>query len=482
VLNLECQVDILINNQEVLAQNYAEIHDPGKLTDVVGRVAVGTAEDVDKAVQAAHNAFLDWRKTNSKERIEKITAAVKVVQDSMGDLVPLLVREHGGMLWEAQTDFGIGMATLEYYAGIGENFVKTEFIEDDSSWVSIEKKAKGVIGAIVPWNMPVCLTMMKVGPALVTGNTMVIKPSPTAPLAISILLKRIAAILPDGVINVVHGDAGVGVALTRHPLVKKIAFTGGTETGAQVNSNAASFFKAVTLELGGNDPAIILDDVNPADIIPKLLKGVYTRSGQICFAVKRIYVQEKMLDKFFNTMCDIVNEYKVGHGLAEGASFGPLNNNKQYNLVKAMIENTKNSGAVVRELGSKLNPEGWDNGYFLLPHVVKDEDHLSQIVSCEQFGPIIPIIPYKTVEQAIEYANETEYGLCSSVWSSDIQRALAIGQQIEAGSTFINNHSFESLSLGMPFGGVKNSGMGRELAGEPTLSAYIDYHTMRYLK
>jgi acyl-CoA reductase-like NAD-dependent aldehyde dehydrogenase len=480
--NQECKVDMLINNQEVPAKQYAKIRDPGILTDVVGRVAVGSAEDVDKAVQSAHKAFLDWRKTDVKERVEKINAILKVVQDSMADLVPLLVREHGGMVWEAQVDFGIGMGLLQYYAGIGESSLKTEVIEDASSWSCIEKKAKGVVGAIIPWNMPVCLTMSKLVPALVTGNTMVIKPSPNAPLALSILLKRIAAILPDGVINVVHGDANVGVALTVHPLVKKIGFTGGTVTGTQVNTNAAPFFKTVTLELGGNDAAVILDDVNPAEIMPALLKGIYTRTGQICFAVKRVYVQEKMVDKFFNTMCEFVDQYKIGHGLDERATFGPLNNENQYNKVLAFIENTKKSGATVRELGSKLDPSGWDNGYYILPHIVKDADNDSQIVSCEQFGPIIPIISYKTVEQAIAYANGTEYGLCSSVWSSDVQRAIPIAQQIEAGQTFINTHSFDSFGLGLPFGGVKSSGIGREFAGDSTLSAYIDYHVVRYLK
>ena len=478
----ECQVDLLINNQEVRTKNYAEIRDPGKLTDVVGRVAVGSAEDVDKAVQAAHKAFLDWRKTDVKERIEKLNAALKVVQDSMGDLIPLLVREHGGVIWEAQTDFGFGMGLLQYYAGIGEDFLKSEFIEDDASWSCIEKKAKGVVGGIIPWNMPVCLTMSKVCPALITGNTLVIKPSPNAPLALSILLKRIAAVLPAGVLNVVHGDADVGVALTRHPLVKKIGFTGGTVTGEQVNSNAAPFFKNVTLELGGNDAAIILDDVNPVNIMPGLLKGVFTRSGQICFAVKRIYVQEGIVDKFFNTMCEFVNEYKIGHGLDERASFGPVNNENQFNKVKAFIENTKKSGATVRELGSKLDPAGWDNGYYILPHLVKDVANSSQIVSCEQFGPVIPLVPFKTVEQAIGYANDSEYGLCSSVWSDDLQRALPIAHQIEAGQTFINTHSFDSFALGLPFGGVKSSGIGREFSGEPTLSAYIDYHVVRYLK
>ncbi|MGJ9460719.1 aldehyde dehydrogenase family protein, partial [Oceanobacillus sp. CF4.6] len=285
--------------------------------------------------------------------------------------------------------------------------------DEETGWTKIEKKSKGVVAAIVPWNMPVVLTMMKLGPALVTGNTVVLKPSPTAPLALTKLLKKIANVLPKGVINVVHGDVEVGEAMTKHPLVRKVAFTGGTETGKIVMKNAASTIKDITLELGGNDPAIVLDDVNPAEIIPKLLAGVYARSGQICFAVKRIYVPKTIYNEFFESFCQYVDEYKVGHGLNENASFGPLNNKKQYDFVNGLIERTKKSGATVKELGTKLDPENWDNGYYILPHVVKVDDPTSESVSCEQFGPIIPIIPYENEEEVIKLANDSEQGLGS---------------------------------------------------------------------
>ncbi|MGJ9386085.1 aldehyde dehydrogenase family protein [Salipaludibacillus sp. CF4.18] len=476
------KVNLLINNQEVPTQNYFEVRDPGKVNELIGEVALGTSEDVDTAVKAAHNAFLSWKNVDVRERVRLVLAAAGVLEDSMSELKYLLVKEHGGVLWEAETDFYLGNGVLNYYASIAKDYMESEQIEDETSWISVEKVSKGVVGAIVPWNMPVILTMMKLAPALVTGNTIVIKPSPTAPIALSILLQKMAEVLPDGVINVIHGNAEVGSALTQHPLVKKVAFTGGTETGRAVATNAAKSFKALTLELGGNDPAIILDDAQIETIIPKLLKGVYTRSGQICFGVKRIYVQENMIEKFYNTFCEFVDEYKVGHGLDERASFGPLNNKKQFEYVKNLIEKTKQSGATVRELGQKLDPDGWDNGYYILPHVVKNISHSSPIVSSEQFGPIIPIIPYKTVNEAVAMANDSEYGLGSSVWSSDFEKALAVAKQIESGSTFINSHSFDSLSLGMPFGGIKDSGIGRELSGESTLSAYINYHSIRYVK
>ncbi len=478
----DTKVNLLIANQDVATPNDAEIRDPGRLSDVVGHIAVGTAADVDRAVQAAHRAFLSWRNLSVEERLDKLSAATQALQNAAEELKTLLVREHGGMLWEAETDFYLGTGTMHYYASIAEAFLKPELTEDDNSRISIEKAPKGVIAAIIPWNMPVVLTMMKLGPALVTGNTIVIKPSPTAPLALSLLLKKMAEVLPDGVINVVHGDADVGQAMIRHPLVRMVAFTGGTETGKMVMTDAAQTLKTVTLELGGNDPAIILDDIDPKEIMPKLLKGVFTRSGQICFAVKRIYVPNHMYDKFYNTVCEFVDEYKVGHGLDPRSSYGPLNNKKQYDFVKQMIQKTKASGAVVRELGQKLEPDNWDNGYYILPHVVKDAPANSDCIACEQFGPIIPIVSYDTIDEAVQMANATEHGLCSSVWSNDHEKAYGVARQIEAGSTFINVHSFEALSLGMPFGGVKQSGIGRELGGAETLAEYINYHSIRLMK
>jgi acyl-CoA reductase-like NAD-dependent aldehyde dehydrogenase len=479
---LDYKVDLFINNKDVPTQNYFEVRDPGKLTDVVGRVASGTVEDINNAVEAAHQAFLSWRNVDVKERVRLVLEAAKVLEDSMPELQPLLVREHGGMLWETDVDFHAGIGSLKFFSAAVEEYLKPEVTEDETQWISIEKVPKGVVAAIVPWNMPIVLTMGKVAPALLTGNTIVVKPSPNAPLALSIALKRMAAVFPDGVINVVHGDAETGNALTGHPLVRKVSFTGGTETGRAVLTNASKTFKSVTLELGGNDPAVVLDDVNPADIIPKLIKGIYTRTGQICFAVKRIYVPNSMVEKFFDTMCEFVDELKVGHGLDERASFGPINNKKQFGIVNNLLEETKKSGATVRELGTKLDPGNWNNGYYMLPHVVKDAPHSSSIVACEQFGPIIPIVGYDTVDQAIELANDTQYGLCSSIWTNDFERAKDLARKIEAGATFINTHSFESLHAGMPFGGVKNSGLGRESAIEPTLSAYVDLHAIRGIK
>ncbi|MEV0367334.1 aldehyde dehydrogenase family protein [Nocardia fusca] len=469
----------LIGRTMTDVSTYDEVRDPGRLTDVVARVAVGTAVDVNRAVESAHQAYRSWKDVAPAERARLLLEAADVLAGCAEDLAPLLVREHGGVLWEAQTDFALGTGVLQHTASLTEEFFTPVQFDDEQSFISVERVPRGVVGAVVPWNMPVVLTMMKLAPALATGNTLVLKPSPFAPAALTVALQRMAQKLPDGVINVVHGNADVGQALTSHPLVRKVGFTGGTATARQVMASAAGTIKNLTLELGGNDPAIVLDDVDIDAALERMLKGVFTRSGQICFAVKRIYVPRSLYDTFADALCDRVGQYAVGHGLDESASFGPLNNKAQYDSVTALIEGTKNSSAKVVQLGSKLESAG--DGYYVLPHVVRDVEHVAPISSCEQFGPVVPLIAYDDEEKVVEWANDSEYGLGSSVWTTDTERGLAMARRIEAGSTFINTHAFESLDLRMPFGGVKQSGIGREF-GEAGMREYVEEHSIRLLK
>jgi acyl-CoA reductase-like NAD-dependent aldehyde dehydrogenase len=408
-------------------------------------------------------------------------AASEVLAGSGEELAPLLVREHGGVMWEAQTDFALGTGVLQHTASLVEDFLRPVQFDDEQSFISVERVPRGVAAAIVPWNMPVVLTMMKLAPALATGNTLVLKPSPFAPAALALALQKIADLLPVGVLNIVHGEGDVGAALTGHPLVRKVGFTGGTSTAQKIVESTAATIKNVTLELGGNDPAIVLDDVDIDAALDRMLKGVYTRSGQICFAVKRIYVPRSLYRRFADAFCDRVNEYAVGHGLDPQASFGPLNNEAQYKKVLDLLDRTRNSSAELIELGRKLDPESWGNGYYVLPHVVRDVEHTAPVSCEEQFGPLVPLIAYDDEEQVIAWANDSDYGLGSSVWTTDAERGLAIARRIEAGSTFINTHAFESLDLRMPFGGVKQSGIGREF-GAAGLSEYVEEHAIRLLK
>lgn len=484
-MNTKLVVEVLPfgNNEDLTCESFTDVYDPGNFEELVGRVGNCTKEQVNTIIEQAHQAYLSWSKTSVAERKELLQKASALLPQLINEYRDLLVREHGGVIWEAETDFMLGSGALHLYSQVDEELFAPKRVEEETGWYEVIRKPKGVIGAIVPWNMPIVLTMMKLGPTLVTGNTLVIKPSPFAPLAITLIVKRIAELFPKGVINVVHGDIEVGEAITTHPRIRKVAFTGGTATGRTVMANAAQTIKDVTLELGGNDPAIILEDADFNKIIPNLLNGVFTRSGQICFAVKRTYVPKSRVQEFYNLVKAHVGSYKVGHGLNEQSTFGPLNNKKQFGFVNALIEKTKQLPNVqIEEIGSKLDEATWDKGYYILPHLVLTDDPTIDIVTCEQFGPIMPIISYESEEQVIEWANNTELGLGSSVWGTDIDHAYEVALQIESGSTFINSHSFQSLSLGMPFGGVKQSGIGRELSVEETINSYIESHAIRYIK
>lgn len=472
------KLDLFINQKDVPTSDYFEVRDPGRFSDVVARVSVGSARNVHDAVSAAHAAYQSWKNVPVKERVERLLSAAAELEKFSAELAVTLVKEQGMLLRETQRDVGNGIKSLREMATLAESFLQSEQFEDGESLVRIDKVPRGVVAAIVPWNAPMGLTMGKVGPALATGNTLVIKPSPFAPVAISQALKIVAAFFPPGAINIIHGEGEVGPALTHHPLVRKISFTGGTKTGKAVMAAAAESVKNFALELGGNDPAIILDDVAPEQVVSELIKAIFPRSGQVCYAVKRVYVPARMLDHFFDVVCEAVNQYKVGHGLDERSTLAPVNNRNQYNFVKGLIERARRSGAIVRELGKKLDPANWDNGYYMLPAVVKGLAPTAELVVTEQFGPVIPLIPYESEQQVLQMANGTEYGLASSVWARDTDRALHLANSLEAGVTFINSHARTALGeLHMPFGGVKQSGIGR-VRTAVGLGEYIEYHAI----
>lgn len=470
------RIDLLINNEDVTTANYTEVRDPGRLTEAVGTVAQGNAELVDKAVQAAHQAFLSWRNVSLEERSALLLKAADVLQQEAAILAPLLTRESGMILSNYRMEIPAAAEAIRTTVELAEAFFKPEQMRDEKTWVSVEKRSLGVIAALTPWNVPMTITMNKLAPVLVTGNTIVVKPSPFSCMAVTLALKKMAALFPPGVINVVHGEADVGIALTTHPLVRKITLTGGGRTATAVMKSAADSLKRVHFELGGNDPAIVLDDANLEKVIPKIAEGSFVRSGQVCVATKRVYIPKNLYQDACDLFIGHVQAYTIGHGLNPDASFGPVNNHGQYQFVKDLIARTKNSKAEVRELGTKLEPDNWENGYYLHPTVVINADAQQEVVVCEQFGPVIPLVSYDTEEEVIQLANNTEYGLGSSIWTSDEERGLRAARQIEAGMTGINGRVHSSLGQKyVPFGGVKQSGMGWEKA-EAGLMEFVNYH------
>lgn len=320
--------------------------------------------------------------------------------------------------------------------------------------------------------------MGKVGPALAAGNTLVAKPSPNAPLAVSLALETIAKFFPPGAINVVNGDGDVGPTLTRHPLVRMVSFTGGTRTGKAVMASAAESNKNVALELGGNDAAIVLDDIEPEAVVDELIKGIFARSGQVCYAIKRVYVPARRLAHFRDALCSAIDQFRIGHGLDERSTLAPMNNRSQFDIVRGLVERARQGGAVVTELGTALEPDRWGDGYYMKPTVVTGLANDAELVGAEQFGPVIPVVGYDSEDEALSFANNTEYGLGSSLWTRDTDRALALASRVEAGITFINSHARTKLGeMHMPFGGIKQSGIGR-VRTEVGLAEFVEHHAI----
>jgi aldehyde dehydrogenase len=473
---------LLIDNQDVVTDQYLEVRDPGRISEIVGLLAQGTAAHVDQAVQAAHRAFATWQHVPLEQRQALLLQASDLIAAEGPKLAELMARESGMLVPTNAAEAGMSAAIVRDNVELASDFLRPLEAEDEASIVIVDKVPVGVIAGIIPWNAPIILTMRKLAPALVCGNTLVLKPAPTAALGLSALLKKIAALFPPGVINVVHGGAEVGAALTTHPLVRKISFTGGGAVARQIMKAAADTIKGVQFELGGNDPAIVLADADLDQAIPRIVGGVFRRAGQFCFAVKRIYVDAAIHDAFFERFCAEVDKFKVGHPLTLGATFGPLNNEAQFRYIQGLTERTRAAGAEVTVLGSRLDPDSWDQGWYLQPAVVGRADPQLELVREEQFGPIVPIVAFDNVDQAIGWANDSELGLASSVWSRDEDAAVAVARRIEAGMTFINNAGTSRIGQrNSPFGGVKQSGIGRE-SSEVGLSEYVEYHAINVHK
>ncbi|MGU3575029.1 aldehyde dehydrogenase family protein [Brucellaceae bacterium C25G] len=475
-------LDHLIDNARFQSGSYAELRDPGDLTSIVGMIAQGDAGTVDAAVTSAHKAFQQWKTTSYEERATLLRAMADLLEAEASSVVEIMARESGMLVATNKAEIGMAANIVRDNAEAGEAFLKSKEISDTESWVSVEKRPIGVIAAIVPWNAPIILAMRKIAPALICGNTVVVKPAPTAPIGLSILLGKLAALLPQGVINVVHGGSEVGDAMTTHPLIGKVSFTGGGVVARHIMKAAADGLKGVQFELGGNDPSILLDDANIEDAVVKIVGGAFRRSGQFCFAVKRVYAPSTVYADVVARIEAEVDKFRVGHPLVAGVNFGPINNKGQFDFLKGLLDRTKESGATVHELGQFVDPECLDKGYYMLPAVVSDISMDAELVQIEQFGPLLPVVKYDSLDDVINSINAGELGLGSSIWTADFDKALKVARQIEAGMTFINNVGTSRLGQkNIPFGGVKQSGIGRE-SSPIGLREYIEYHAINYHK
>ena len=352
-------------------------------------------------------------------------------------------------------------------------------IDDDAGRVVVQRVPYGVISAIVPWNAPLILSSLKVAPALATGNVIVVKPSPLAPFAVTEALRRLAEHLPPGVLSVVHGEAEVGNAMVTDARVRKVAFTGGSAVAHHVLEGCAEQLTPAVLELGGNDAAVVLEDLTFSDeVMERMVFGALLTSGQVCMAAKRIYVPEARLDEFVAAFIAAAARVLVcGDPLDPSVTIGPVVNAAAAHRIAGLLDDAVRRGATVVPLGRTTAEWDAGNGWFVRPTLVVGASAESPIVTEEQFGPTVPVLGYPDLDDAIRQANDSDSGLASSVWSDDVDRAFQVGRRLEAGMTFINCHNRAGMSLRVPFGGVKRSGFGREF-GDEGIAEFTQTHAL----
>jgi succinate-semialdehyde dehydrogenase/glutarate-semialdehyde dehydrogenase len=452
--------------------DYTEVMNPatGEAVDTAPR---GTAEDAREAIENAHEAFAVWSEWTQARRADVLRRAVALFHANEKELAELLTKEQGKPLREATLEIRRFAHTIEYYAGLGKN-IRGGYIPqiDENKYGLIIKRPLGVVGAIVPWNFPVSLMGNKIGPALLAGNTMVIKPAETTPLTdLRVVGLFLEAGLPKGVMNVVTGQGSVvGNEIVTNPTVRKVGFTGSTEVGRRVMASAAQTIKRVTLELGGSDPMIVCDDADVDEAAKAAAVGRFFNCGQACLAIKRLYLFDSIADAFIDKLAARVKKLRVGNGLADGTMLGPLHSESQRDEIESQVQDAVERGARVLVGGQRLRGEAYDSGHFYAPTLLTDVPEDARVATEEVFGPALPIFRVGSLDEAIEKANDSIYGLGSSIWTSDLGRATRAAERIEAGYTWIN--SAQIIYDELPFGGFKQSGYGKEHGIEA-----LDYYT-----
>ena len=410
-------------------------------------------EQLDQAFESAAKAYRDWKLDEGARRAALREAAARMF--AAGDEIgPVLTAEQGKPLAAAGIEAMAAGFWFNYFADL--ETPREVIQDDDAAYAEVVRRPMGVVAAITPWNFPIVLASWKIAPALLAGNTMVLKPSPYTPRSTLLMGEILSEVLPPGVLNVVSGGDELGKWMTSHPVPRKVSFTGSVATGKHVNQSAAPDLKRVTLELGGNDPAILLDDVDPAAVADKLYAGAFDNCGQICSAIKRVYVPEALHDDVVEALAAKASAAKVGDGMDPETELGPVQNKPQFDRVSELVAEALDGGASAAAGGAPIDGPG----YFFQPTVLTGVAEGTRIVDEEQFGPALPVISYRDVDDVVERANATTYGLSGSVWSADTDRAAAVAERLECGTAWVNAHV--QLGPHQPFGGFKWSGLGVE--------------------
>ena len=442
-----------IDGKAAVADRWIDVVNPAT-EEVIGQVPDCSRAQLDEAVAAARAAYPAWRDTPYADRQAALGRIAATLMTHAEELQRLLTAEQGKPLADALGEIQAGAWWIGEVAKNELPVTVTDAMPGQRS--TTRHVPLGVVGAIVPWNFPVLLALWKIGPALLTGNTMVLKPSPFTPLATLRLAELLRDQLPAGVLNIVTGGDQLGPWLTEHPGIDKISFTGSTATGRRVMASAAANLKRLTLELGGNDAAIVLDDVDVDAIAEPLFWAAFKNSGQVCVAAKRIYVDARVYDALAAALVRVARDVAMGDGTAQGVTLGPVQNRQQFERVKALVTDSRDAGHRFLTGGGE-----WDGaGYFVSATIVDNPPEQSRVVQEEAFGPIVPLLRFDDLEDAIARANVSEYGLAGSVWSSDPARAADVAARLETGTVWVN--SAQNLTPYAAFAGAKQSGFGVE--------------------
>jgi len=448
--------ELLIDGKMVPGAASLDVINPAT-EQLAGTCSRASESQLDEAIEAASSAQVAWAATPIEERRAAVLKVAEIAAAHAPELGAILTSEQGKPLPEAVAEaYGFSMFT-QHFAAME---MPVEVLEDsETRRVEVHRTPLGVVGAIIPWNFPLILLGFKLGPALISGNTLVVKPAPTTPLSTLRLAELIKDALPPGVLNVIADANDLGSKISAHPKIRKVSFTGSTATGMKVMSSASSTLKRITLEMGGNDAGLFLPDLDPKEIAPKIFDAAFGNNGQICIALKRAYVHEDIYDDVCNELAAIAKSKKIGDGAEEGVELGPLQNKAQYEKVQAIIADAAEKGTIIAGGGVPDRP-----GYFIEPTIVRDIAEGARLVDEEQFGPALPVIKYSDPEEALARINRSSDGLGGSVWSSDAERARELAIRIDSGTVWVNKHA--DLDPSIPFSGAKQSGIGTELGQE----------------
>ncbi len=467
---------MLIGGEQVNAASGAtrELHDPAS-GELVAVVPEAGREDAARAIEAAREAFDHgpWRKTSALDRGKLLFKLAGAIQGKAAEIAALEVKSCGKPLAEAEFDVGDAANCFEFYGGLATKIHGETMSVPANSVSYVVREPIGVCGQIVPWNFPLLMAAWKLAPALAAGNTCVLKPSELTPLTALVLGELITeAGFPPGVVNIVTGPgAGVGEELAESALVDKIAFTGGTTTGRKVMTAAASNIKKISLELGGKNPNVVFADADFEAAVDGALFGAFANQGEVCSAGSRLLVERSIHDRFVEAMLAKIPKIKLGHGLEPGVKMGPLISAAHLAKVLGYIEIGKNEGATLACGGKRASGAGLDRGHFVEPTIFTGVRPEMRIAREEIFGPVLSVLPFDTEEEAIQLANDSEYGLAAGVWSRNVTRAFRVVRELRAGITWIN--TYHPTHNEMPWGGYKQSGIGREL-GLHGIEAYLE--------